>query len=203
MKTACKIHGFACRMAFSLGLATFLIPKPQPNRANTYFFEPKPCILQCVCVFFYDVRVFEASGALRAAPRAPQGVPRGLQTLLGGPIGTSLGPCWAPRSPLGALLAPRGALDAWRHRGHSRGRFWQSPGALLGLFGAPGPHSRVFFLSGKAFCFGVLRHRTRSRNRLLVFSFGSFKSRVLGFSSGVLGFSSGVFGFSSGPVHGL
>ena len=91
---------FACIMAFSLGLATFLIPKPQPNRANTYFFEPKPCILQCVCVFFYDVRVFEASEALRAAPRAPQGVPRGL--LLGGPIGT--------RSPLGAFLAPPEAL---------------------------------------------------------------------------------------------
>ena len=119
-------------MAFSLGLAIFLIPKPQPNRANTYFFEPPPCILHCVCVFFYDVRVFEASEALRAAPRAPQGVPRGLPTLLGGPIGTSLGPCWAPRSPLGALLAPLaapralpGALLAvsWR----SLGAFW-SPG---------------------------------------------------------------------------
>ena len=107
-------------MAFSLGLATFLIPKPQPNRANTYFFEPKPCILQCVCMFFYDVRVFEASEALRAAPRAPQGVPRGLQTLLGGPIGTSLGPCWAPRSPLGALLAPLAAPRAL-------------PGALLAV----------------------------------------------------------------------
>ena len=152
-------------------------------------------------MFFYDVRVFEASGALRAAPRAPQGVPRGLQTLLGGPIGTSLGPCWAPRSPLGTALLTLGGSS--RHRGHSRGRFSQSPGALLKLFGAPGPHSRVFFLSGKAFCFGVLRHRNRNRNRLLVFSFGSFKSRVLGFSSGVLGFSSGVFGFSSGPAHGL
>ena len=138
-------------MAFSLGLATFLIPKPQPNRANTYFFEPKPCILQCVCVFFYDVRVFEASEALRAAPRAPQGVPRGLPTLLGGPIGTSLGPCWAPRSPLGALLAPLAARRAL-------------PGALLAV------------PSGKALCFGVLRHRNRNRNRLLVFSFGSFRS---------------------------
>ena len=130
---------FACIMAFSLGLATFLIPKPQPNRANTYFFEPKPCILQCVCVFFYDVRVFEASEALRAAPRAPQGVPRGLPTLLGGPIGTSLGPCWAPRSPLGALLAPLaapralpGALLAvsWR----SLGAFWNPGTSFFSLF---------------------------------------------------------------------
>ena len=117
-----------------------------------------------------------------------------------------MGPPWGPAGPPGVLLgrswrAPGALLTlggSSRHRGHSRGRFSQSPGALLKLFGAPGPHSRVFFLSGKAFCFGVLRHRTRSRNRLLVFSFGSFKSRVLGFSSGVLGFSSGVFGFSSG-----
>ena len=85
-----------------------------------------------------------------------------------------LGPCCAPRSPLGMLLAPPEGSS--RHRGRSRERFWQSPGALLGLFGAPGPHSRVFFLSGKAFCFGVLRHRNRNRNRLLVFSFGNFRS---------------------------
>ena len=157
MKTACKIHGLACRMSFSLGLATFLIPKPQPNRANTYFFEPKPCILQCVCVFFYDVRVFEASGALRAAPRAPQGVPRGLQTLLGGPIGTSLGPCWAPRSPLGTLLArSRGALDAWRLLAAPRAL----PGALLAVswrsleaFWSPGTSFSSLFSLRKGFLF--------------------------------------------------
>ena len=134
-------------MAFSLGLATFLIPKPQPNRANTYFFEPKPCILQCVCMFFYDVRVFEASEALRAAPRAPQGVPRGLQTLLGGLIGTSLGPCWAPRSPLGALLAPLAAPRAL-------------PGALLAVswrsleaFWSPGTSFSSLFSRRKGFLF--------------------------------------------------
>ena len=144
-------------MAFSLGLATFLIPKPQPNRANTYFFEPKPCILQCVCMFFYDVRVFEASGALRAAPRAPQGVPRGLQTLLGGPIGTSLGPCWAPRSPLGTLLArSRGALDAWRLLAAPRAL----PGALLAVswrsleaFWSPGTSFSSLFSLRKGFLF--------------------------------------------------
>ena len=94
-KKRVKYSVFARRMTFSLGLATFLTPKTQPNRAKTLFYEVKPCILQCFCVFLHDFRVFEASGALRPAPRAPQGVPRGLQTLLGGPIGTSLGPCWA------------------------------------------------------------------------------------------------------------
>ena len=146
-------------MAFSLGLATFLIPKPQPNRANTYFFEPKPCILQCVCVFFYDVRVFEASEALRAAPRAPQGVPEALQTVLGGPNGAS-------RESPGVLLErswrllrrSRGALDgSWRLLAAPRalpGRFWRSPGALLGPFGALGPHSRAFFSFRKLFVLG-------------------------------------------------
>ena len=131
----------------------------------------------------------------------PPGRPRGSRGASRRSWGAQLGPPWGPAGPPGVLLE-----RSWRpsrHRGHSRGRFWQSPGALLGLFGAPGPHSRPFFPSGKALCFGVLRHRNRNRNRLLVFSFGSFKSRVLGFSSGVLGFSSGVFGFSSGPAHGL
>ena len=144
---------FACIIAFSLGLATFLIPKPEPNRANTYFFEPKPCILQCVCVFFYDVRVFEASEALRAAPRAPQGVPRGLQTLLGGPIGISLGllgRSWR------LLRRSRGALDAWRLLAAPRAL----PGALLAVswrsleaFWSPGTSFSSLFSLRKSFLF--------------------------------------------------
>ena len=159
-------------------------------------------------MFLQDFRVFEAPGGPRAAPRGPQAIPRALQTLLGGPNGAS-------REPPGVLLErswrllrrSRGALDAWRLLAAPRAL----PGALLAVswrsleaFWRPGTSFlSLFFLSGKAFCFSVLRHRKRNRNRLLVFSFGSFKSRVLGFSSGVLGFSSGVFGFSSGPVHGL
>ena len=57
-------------MTFSLGLATFLTPKTQPNQAKTIFYEVKPCILQCFCVFLHDFRVFEpprgASGGLLA-----------------------------------------------------------------------------------------------------------------------------------------
>ena len=137
-------------MTFSLGLATFLTPKTQPNRAKTRFYEVKPCILQCFCVFLRDFRVFGAPGEPRAAPGAPQGVPEGLQTLLEGPNGAS-------REPPGVLLErswrllrrSRGALDgSWRLLAAPRalpGRFWRSPGALLGPFGAPGPHSRAFF----------------------------------------------------------
>ena len=97
-------------MTFSLGLATFLTPNTQPNRAKTLFYEAKPCILQCFCEFLHDFRVFEAPGGPRAALGEPQGVPGALQTLLGGPNGASLEPCWAPRGPLGALLAPPEAL---------------------------------------------------------------------------------------------
>ena len=139
-------------MTFSLGLATFLTPKTQPNRAKTSFYEVKPCILQCFCVFLHDFRVFGAPGEPRAAP----GVPEALQTLLGGPNGAS-------REPPGVLLErswrllrrSRGALDgSWRLLAAPRalpGRFWRSPGALLGPFGALGPHSRAFFLPEKLF----------------------------------------------------
>ena len=81
--------------------------------------------------------MFECPGAPRAAPGAPQGVPEALQTLLGGPNGAS-------REPPGVLLErswrllrrSRGALDgSWRLLAAPRalpGRFWRSPGALLG-----------------------------------------------------------------------
>ena len=120
-------------MTFSLGLATFLTSKTQPNRAKTSLYEVKPCILHCFCEFLYDFRVFGAPEEPRAAPGAPQGVPEALQTLLGGPNGTS-------REPPGVLLErswrllrrSRGALDgSWRllDRGRSRG----ASGGLLGL----------------------------------------------------------------------
>ena len=146
-------------MTFSLGLATFLTLKTQPNRAKTSFYEVKPCILQCFCVFLHDFRVFGAPGEPRAAPGAPQGVPEALQTLLGGPNGAS-------REPPGVLLErswrllrrSRGALDgSWRLLAAPRalpGRFWRSPGALLGPFGALGPHSRAFFSFRKLFVLG-------------------------------------------------
>ena len=132
-------------------------------------------------MFLHDFRVFECPGAPRAAPGAPQGVPEALQTLLGGPNGAS-------REPPGVLLErswrllrrSRGALDgSWRLLAAPRalpGRFWRSPGALLGPFGALGPHSRAFFFFPEALCFRVLRHRSRNRHRLLVFSFGNFRS---------------------------
>ena len=47
-------------------------------------------------MFLQDFRVFECPGA-------PQGVPEGLQTLLGGPNEAPAGP---PQGSLGALLAP-------------------------------------------------------------------------------------------------
>ena len=145
---------FDCIMSFSLGLATFLIPKPQPNRANTYFFEPKPCILQCVCMFFYDVRVFEASGALRAAPRAPQGVPGGPPNAPGGPNwdlpGSLLGRSWR------LLRRSRGTLDAWRLLAAPRAL----PGALLAVswrsleaFWSPGTSFSSLFSLRKGFLF--------------------------------------------------
>ena len=155
-------------MTFSLGLATFLTLKTQPNRAKTSFYEAKPCILQCFCVFLHDFRVFEAPGGARAALGEPQGVPGALRTLLGGPNGAFLEPRWSPAGPPRVLLErswrllrrSRGALDgSWRLLAAPRalpGRFWRSPGALLGPFGALGPHSRAFFFTEKlvvfAFC---------------------------------------------------
>ena len=133
-------------------------------------------------MFLYDFRVFGAPGEPRAGPGAPQGVPEALQTILGGQNGAS-------REPPGVLLErswrllrrSRGALDgSWRLLAAPRalpGRFWRSPGALLGPFGALGPHSRAFFSFRKLFVlFRVLRHRSRNRHRLLVFSFGNFRS---------------------------
>ena len=63
-----------------------------------------------LCVFLHVFRVLDAPGEPRAAPGALQGVPEALQTLLGGSNGASLEPCWLPRGPLGALLAPPEAL---------------------------------------------------------------------------------------------
>ena len=141
-------------MTFSLGLATFLTPKTQPNRAKTSFYEVKPCILQCFCVFLHDFCVFGAPGAPRAAPRAPQGVPEALQTLLGGPNGAS-------REPPGVLLErllrrSRGALDAWRLLAAPRAL----PGALLAVswrsleaFWSPGTSFSSLFSLRKGFLF--------------------------------------------------
>ena len=147
-------------MTFSLGLATFLTPKTQPNRAKTPFHEAKHLNLQSFCVILYAFRVFEGPGGARAALGEPQGVPGALRTLLGDPNGAFLEPRWSPAGPPRVLLErswrllrrSRGALDgSWRLLAAPRalsGRFWRSPGALLGPFGALGPHSRAFFLSG-------------------------------------------------------
>ena len=95
----------------------------------------------------------------RTLPRAPPGVPEAVQTRLGTPMGAS-------REPPGVLLErswrllrrSRGALDgSWRLLAAPRalpGRFWRSPGALLGPFGALGPHSRAFFPFRKLFVLG-------------------------------------------------
>ena len=179
-KKRVKYSVFARRMTFSLGLATFLTPKTQPNRAKTSLYKAKPCILLCFCVFLHDFRVFECPGAPRAAPGTPQGVSEALQTLLGGPNGAFWTP---PECPNGLLLErswcllrrSRGALDGSSNRGRSRG----ASGGLLALsWGLLEPWDLILepFLSGKAVCFGVLRHRNRNRNRLLVFSFGNFRS---------------------------
>ena len=157
---------FGLQNNVSLGLATFLTPKTQPNRAKTSFYEAKPYILKCFCVFLHDFRVFEAPGGARAAPREPQGVPGALQTRLRGPNGAFLEPRWSPAGPPRVLLErswrllrrSRGALDgSWRLLAAPRalpGRFWRSPGALLGPFGALGPHSRAFFSFRKLFVLG-------------------------------------------------
>ena len=126
--------------------------KPSENvilRGKTVYYS--------VFVCFYMIFVFLAPpGEPRAAPGAPQGVPEALQTLLGGPNGAS-------REPPGVLLErswrllrrSRGALDgSWRLLAAPRalpGRFWRSPGALLGPFGAPALHSRAFYFPEKRF----------------------------------------------------
>ena len=61
----------------------------------------------------------------------PPGRPRGSRGASKRSWGAQLGPPWGPAGPPGVLLE-----RSWRpsrHRGHSRGRFWQSPGALLVL----------------------------------------------------------------------
>ena len=161
-------------MTFSLGLATFLTPKTQPNRAKTSFYKAKPCILLCFCVFLHDFRVFgapgepgAAPGEPRAAPGTPQGVPEALRTLLGGPNGASAGPPGVLLERSWCLLKrSRDALDgSWRLLAAPRalpGRFWRSPDALLGPFGAPGPHSRAFFFPESLFllAFGATATKT-------------------------------------------
>ena len=107
-------------------------------------------------------------------PPAPQGVPEGLQTRLGNPNGASRE---APGVP-GLLKRSRGALDgSWRLLAAPRAlpRFWRSPGAL-GAVWSPGTSFSNLFFFPEALCFRVLRHRSRNRHRLLVFSFGNFRS---------------------------
>ena len=136
-----------------------------------------------LCVFTR----FSCFGSPRGGPGGPRSAPegpRGPPDAPGGPkwslLDASGVPKWAPPGVLlDFLRRSRGALD-----GSSRlmaapralpGRFWRSPGAFLGRFGALGPHSRTFSFR-KSVCFGVLRHRNRNRKRLFVFSFGSFRS---------------------------
>ena len=120
-----------------------------------------------LCVFLPDFRVFEAPGGPRAAPGAPQGVPEALRTLLGGPNGASAGPPGVLLERSWCLLKrSRDALDgSWRLLAAPRalpGRFWRSPDALLGPFGAPGPHSRAFFFPESLFllAFGATATKT-------------------------------------------
>ena len=168
--------------------------KPSENvilRGETTYFM---VLLFVFSLIFLFLKPPGRSGRPQGAPGGPEEPPNAP----GGPNwdlpGALLGP---PESSWSAPGAPRG----------TEGTPGGASGSLLALsWGFLEPRDLIldpFLPSGKALCFGVLRHRNRNRNRLLVFSFGSFKSRVLGFSSGVLGFSSGVFGFSSGPVHGL
>ena len=119
-------------MTFSLGLATFLTPKTQPNRAKTSFYIAKPCILHSFCVFLLDFRVFEGPGGARAALGEPQGVPGALRTLLGDPNGAFLEPRWSPARVLlerswRLLRRSRGALALLAVSWRSLGAFW-SPG---------------------------------------------------------------------------
>ena len=176
-------------MTFSLGLATFLTPKTQPNRAKTSLYKAKPCILQCFCVFLHDFRVFEGPGGPRAAPGAPQEVPEALRTLLGGPNGASAGPPGVLLERSWCLLKrSRDALDgSWRLLAAPRalpGRFWRSPDALLGPFGAPGPHSRAFFFPESLFllAFGATATETATASWSLALE----TLDQLGISCGVL-----------------
>ena len=109
----------------------------------------------------------EAPGALQKDPGGPSEAP-GRPHL--DPPDAPGGPKWdlpgAPRRAPGVLLErswrllrrSRGALDgSWRLLAAPRalpGRFWRSPGALLGPFGALGPHSRAFFSFRKLFVLG-------------------------------------------------
>ena len=64
---------------------------------------------------------------------------------------------------------------SWRHRGRSRG----ASGGLLALsWGRLEPWDLILepFFFPEALCFRVLCHRSRNRHRLLVFSFGNFRS---------------------------
>ena len=147
-------------MTFSLGLTTFLLSKTQPNRAKTSLYNAKPRILQCFCEFLRDFRVFEG-------PPGPPGRPRGSRRLLGGPNGASAGPPGVLLERSWCLLRrSRDALDgSWRLLAAPRVlpvRFWRSPDALLGPFGAPGPHSRAFLFPESLFllAFGATATKT-------------------------------------------
>ena len=126
-----------------------------------------------------------APGGSKIEARGVPGSPRGAPGGPGGPPDAPWGSKWglpgAPRGPLGALLAPPEALPwplltalggSWRHRGRSRG----ASGGLLALsWGRLEPWDLILepFFFPEALCFRVLRHRSRNRHRLLVFSFGN------------------------------
>ena len=109
-------------------------------------------------------------------PDAPGGSTWGLP-------GAFLEPCWAPRGPLGALLAPPETLPGAAPRALP-GRFWRSHGALLEPFGAPGPHSRAFFLPEELFVLAFCA--TAPETATASWSLALETLDQLGISSGVL-----------------
>ena len=170
------------------------------TKQNRVFYNVLLC---CYTIFV----CLSPPGALRAAPRGPRGSPRGFRTLLGGPNGASAGPPGVLLERSWCLLKrSRDALDgSWRLLAAPRalpGRFWRSPDALLGPFGAPGPHSRAFFFPECFFllAFGATATKTATTSWSLALEALDQGSGVLGFSSGIFGFSSGVVGFSSGVL---
>ena len=117
-----------------------------------------------VFVCFYTIFVCLS---VPGRPGRPPGRPRGSRRPSRRSWGAQMGP---PGSAPGALLTALGG--SWRHRGRSRG----ASGGLLALVWSPGTSSSSLFFFPEALCFRVLCHRSRNRHRLLVFSFGNFRS---------------------------
>ena len=124
-----------------------------------------------VFVCFYTIFVFSR---LPGCPGRPPGRPRGSRRPSRRSWGAQMGPPWSPAGPPRVLLErswrllrrSRGALDgSWRLLAAPRalpGRFWRSPDALLGPFGAPGPHSRAFFFPERLFLLAFCATATKT-----------------------------------------